>query len=359
MGVVIEVSGQRGTLAPFSDPVVHDVLDALPNPIVVIDRNIRVAAMNDSWRRLAAAADTAPGNKGDDYLELAAAIFGSDGHLSLAMDLPGIFRGVRPDEAYTVATRAAPTRWFNVQVAPFGRYSDPLFAVNYQDVTDIRMLGDKCRELDLKVAEAEDAERRRIAQELHDSTGQYLTAAALDVARLHLRLSQGKETLDIVRALGDTLHEAQSELRAFSYVLHSPALEEVGLAASLDHLLKGFGERTGLLIGADIACALDSLPRPVQHMLYRIVQEALTNVHRHARARRASIRIRWALGRLLMDIEDDGIGIRQPKDIRPRSEGLGLTGMRARAAAFGGTLKIGGGTAGGTILSVAVPCPAA
>jgi signal transduction histidine kinase len=337
----------------LEDSLIFPVINALPRAIVVVDHGGRIAAANDPWRMLAAGEEAAPGA---DYVAVAEAAFGAGTHMRLARELPAIAAGRQRNADYVFSTGAPPARWFRVQVAPMADFRHPRIAIHYEDVTELRRLGEESHQMDARLAAAEDAERRRIARELHDSTGQYLTAASMDLARLHRRLAQGQKAGDIVQTLTGTLRDAQRDLRSFSYLLHPPALAEAGLSSSLNQFLAGFGDRTGLRISLNIRCATETLSPADQLALFRVVQEALANAHRHARAKCVSVLLRRAGGQVVLEIQDDGIGMAGSRRATPKAvPGVGLLGMRARLQALGGSLEVADTITGGVVLRAVLP----
>jgi len=201
----------------------------------------------------------------------------------------------------------------------------------------------------------QEEERQRIARELHDSTAQHLVAANLGLANLEGAVSQipaGRRALAEVEGL---LTEALRELRIFTYLLHPPNLAHDGLQATLRDFAEGFAGRTGLVARIRIPEEVDDLRPELQRAILRVVQEALTNVHRHADASHVSVNARFMSGRLIVRIRDNGHGmIGSTRPDGPIRLGVGVTGMRARLEQFGGSLKIRTGR-GGTCVVAMIP----
>ena len=196
----------------------------------------------------------------------------------------------------------------------------------------------------------QDEERRRIANELHDSTVQHLVAISLNLMRLRADAAAKAETLNIVDEIDGSLEEAIRELSAFTYLLHPPDLQTEGLSATLGRYVEGFGRRTGLKITLRSCRSVDQLSLPLQQTLLRIVQEALTNVYRHASATRVSVNFRCVGKRLLrLVISDDGQGTEETSGRQNGEQfrlGVGIPGMIARMRQFGGNLDIHSGPNG-------------
>lgn len=177
-------------------------------------------------------------------------------------------------------------------------------------------------------------ERRRITREIHDSTMQLLSCLGLALTRLKLP-EAAAQSPEIIAEMENLLSEAQSELRTLSYLANPPPLEALGLHDALKALLHGFGRRSGLR--PSLLWAGDRAPveHPTEIALYRVVQEALSNVHRHARAVHVAVTVSHSGDVTEVRIRDDGLGI-PPHP----AYGVGLSGMRARLEEVGGSLTI-------------------
>jgi signal transduction histidine kinase len=187
-----------------------------------------------------------------------------------------------------------------------------------------------------RLAHAEASERRRIGRELHDSTSQLLVAAQLSMAVVERRTLLTPEARAALADARRSIAGAQAEIRAFAFLLHPPALQTQGLARCLRAFGSGFAHRTDLAITVKVGRNVPRLADPLELALYRIAQEGLMNVYRHAQATTTSIRLRREDSGILLEIEDDGVGLRGPLD---RSRGVGIAGMQARMTQVGGTLS--------------------
>jgi PAS domain S-box-containing protein len=201
-------------------------------------------------------------------------------------------------------------------------------------------------------------ERRRIAQDLHDSTGQHLVAAELALLRVQAANALGHST-PMTEALIDVLSEikeAEREIRVISFLLRPPSIDAQGLAGAMRSLAIGFGSRSGIEVQADVDEDVDGLPEPLAVSLFRICQEALTNVHRHARASKVRVALEALDGLVTLTIVDDGIGFDQAKPDLSGDEGVGLAEMRARMEELGGSLEVD--SDGGARMTASVPLAA-
>jgi signal transduction histidine kinase len=209
------------------------------------------------------------------------------------------------------------------------------------------------RELAGSLLRVQDEERRRIARELHDSTGQNLTAAGLLVSRLRLQGMTPESIRPVVAELDEILRESMVEIRTISYLLHPPLLDAIGLEMALRTYLEGFSKRTGIEVELDLPEDTGRMPSAVELVLFRVIQEALTNVWRHSGSATARIELVQEPStegeQVTLSIEDFGKGI--PRNVRvstlagakikhKTSVGLGLVGMRERLYQIGGSLEI-------------------
>jgi signal transduction histidine kinase len=212
------------------------------------------------------------------------------------------------------------------------------------------------RQSEQRLMTIQEEEDQRIADELHDSTVQHLTAMDLNLMNLKSAAKTGGDINPIVEDIGESLQEATKELRAFSYLLHPTQLETDGLAASLKRYVEGFARRTQLRAKLKTSGPIDELPLPLQQALLRIAQEALANVHRYACASRALVSLSCARRRVHLVISDDGKGIRVDQgrcDAKSTRLGVGIPGMKARMRHLGGKLDVRSRPSGTIVHAVA------
>ena len=204
------------------------------------------------------------------------------------------------------------------------------------------------RETLRRVVDAQEHERRRIARELHDETGQALTSVLLGL-RLIEEVSPDVGTA--VSELRETITAAIQELRALAVELRPKALDDFGLGAAIERLADTYSRRTGIAIDVHVASLGDRLPEDVETALYRIVQESLTNVAKHAGAATASVTVHRRPRAVTAVVEDDGGGF----DPAAITTGLGLTSIRERAELVSGTVRVESRPGVGTTIAVEVP----
>ena len=212
---------------------------------------------------------------------------------------------------------------------------------NGAEVVELR---EEVRRLGEELDHARERERRRIAREMHDSTVQDLVAIGLMLRRLRNMIGKPAPTRILDEARG-ILAKTQDDLRTLSYLLHPPVLDDQGLAVALRSLIKGLSSRMSIRV--DLACdpPLLRTSADLEHELYRVVQESLINIHKHAQATRAAVRFFREGARLVLEIEDDGVGLAGERD-PVMGAGVGIQGMRQRVEDFGGALTVTGGGEG-------------
>jgi signal transduction histidine kinase len=203
-----------------------------------------------------------------------------------------------------------------------------------------------------RVVEAQELERSRLARELHDETGQALTSILLGLKGLEQSIEspEGRRAAAEVREI---VVSTLQNVRRLAVELRPAALDDFGLGPALERLVETYRAQSGIAIDLELRLPAERLPAEVETTLYRIVQEALTNVTKHARADRVSILLRDKDGAVIVVIEDDGVGF----DPGYPAAGLGLAGMRERLALVGGRLRLETAPGRGTTLAAEVPLP--
>ena len=199
------------------------------------------------------------------------------------------------------------------------------------------------RELSGRLLESQDVERRHIARELHDSAGQTLAALGMSLSRLAQDAKNNPDQLakGIEDVEGLVQHLTQ-EIRTTSYLLHPPMLDEVGISSALDWYVQGLTERSRLQIDLKVSENFGRLPSEMELLIFRLVQESLTNIHRHSGSKTAQIRIQREENAVHVKVEDQGKGISPERlaEIQSQGTGVGIRGMRERVRHFRGDLVI-------------------
>jgi signal transduction histidine kinase len=202
-----------------------------------------------------------------------------------------------------------------------------------------------------RVVEAQELERRRLARELHDETGQALTSILLGLKALEERTGD-EASRAATQELRELVVSTLQDVRRLAVELRPTALDDFGLVAALERLTASFAEQTGISVDFETALADERLPEEVETALYRIVQESLTNVVKHARARRVSILLARKEGSVKAVVEDDGRGFDPAEQA---GDGFGLVGMSERLALLGGRLEVESDADAGTTIAAEVP----
>jgi signal transduction histidine kinase/ActR/RegA family two-component response regulator len=199
------------------------------------------------------------------------------------------------------------------------------------------------RVLSMRMMQMQDEDRRRIARDLHDSAGQLLAALGMELASLDRRASAlSPELADDINGSLQLVQQLTQDIRTASYLLHPPLLDDAGLSGALRWYVAGLSKRSGIAITLELDEALGRLPRDLETAVFHIVQESLTNIHRHSGSKTATLRIARTDGRLLLDIEDEGSGIPADilREIQTQGSGVGIAGMRERVLHFNGDIRI-------------------
>ena len=266
--------------------------------------------------------------------------------------------------------------WSNVVVTPL---RDPAgnvvgFSKITRDVTERKALLDRVqqhaeqleiaqqnlRRLTGQLLQVQDDERRRLARELHDSAGQILAALNMNLESLHEAL-KGQLAPNLAQRLSESIrlsNQVIKETRTLSYLLHPPLLDEAGLRDALQWFIGGFIERSSIQTELEISPDFPRLPRELEIAIFRIIQEALTNVHRHSGSSKASIQLAWSPKEVLLTVADQGKGMPPVAGdgLKRRKLGVGVAGMRERVVQLGGRFEIGDASPG-TLVKAVFPIP--
>jgi PAS domain S-box-containing protein len=198
----------------------------------------------------------------------------------------------------------------------------------------------------------QDDERRHIARELHDSAGQTLTVLGMNLALVSQLANGGDAQLrEQVLEAQKTVEQLTQEIRTTSYLLHPPLLDEIGVSATLKWYVEGLAERSGLKISLDLPQDLGRFSRDAELVVFRVVQECLTNIHRHSGSKTAAIRLALFDGVVSVEVRDAGTGISSEKlaEIESSASGVGVRGMRERVRQLGGQIRIHSDRSGTTV----------
>lgn len=230
-----------------------------------------------------------------------------------------------------------------------------VFAELHRKTHQLEVLNSELRRLSSSLIASQDEERRRIARELHDGLGQDLVAIKMMLDGI-LQQDHSASRKQVAADVSTLIDRTIQQVRSISHLLHPPLLDEVGLRAALKWYLEGFTKRSG--IETDLDVQPSTFPRMAPELetaVFRIVQEALTNVFRHSGARKGWVTILKQDGQVVVTVRDDGKGISDHvAEFRPDSIGIGIGGMRQRVKEFGGELQLRNSNPG-TIVEVVIP----
>jgi len=343
--------------------LLQSTIDALTAHVAILDECSNILAVNAAWRRFARRQTRRPavGVVGASYLAAcdAAARNGSLAAGETAAGVRAVLAGTqetfcqvygRPD-----GDRLA---WFQLRVTRFSQGGTLRLVVAREDVTDLKQAEAQLEQLASRLLRLQDEERRRIARELHDGMGQNLFALTMSLARLQaLASDQAPEFQQLLAESSALAEQSLQDTRTLSYLLHPPLLDEMGLVPALQWYVEGFGARSGIRVALVAGEEIGRLPTDVETALFRVVQESLTNIHRHSGSATAHVRLTRDARRVLLQVQDQGSGI----TASPRgsvgnlsSLGVGIPGMRQRLRQLGGRLDVRS-AGGGTTITATVP----
>jgi PAS domain S-box-containing protein len=281
--------------------------------------------------------------------------------------------GANYEAEYRLRSEDGGYRWFRARAVPI-RHDDGKIMKWYgtcSDIHDSKMLEqsirdsaaelermvdrrtDELRRLSVRLMTMQDQERRRIARDLHDGLGQELAVAKMVLDKMLLQKPSQGDGWSQASAI---IERAIQQVRTMSHLLHPPLLDEVGLLSALNWFVEGLAKRSGIEASLDVQPPdFPRLSTDVETAVFRIVQEALTNVFRHAGARKVWISLNQKDGQIVVAVRDDGKGIAENVvELRPGSLGVGIGGMRQRAKEFGGELRLKNSNPG-TLVELIIP----
>jgi signal transduction histidine kinase len=349
---------QRALLSghAFALDEIQQVIDGLVEQVALIDSAGTIIAVNKRWKRQVERHARVGLHISRDYEAFLQGLIdrGDEGVIPILRAFREIAAGARPSfHCIYNGTGAFAGYDFNVAIAKLRVHQSRYILVSVSDVTELVALKRQRRRVGSQLLRAQEDERRRMARELHDSTSQSLVALQLTLSRLD-REQAGERVDSIVGECRELLKDVQREIRAFSFLAHPPSLLTNRLETALSQLVSGFAARTGLQIASDISPAGETCAS-IEAAIYRVSQEALSNIYRHARATRATFRLVARKDYIHLLISDNGVGVGHPAEPHnPRSIGVGLMGMGERVRELGGRLSFGRASHG-TSLTVSFP----
>ncbi len=227
-----------------------------------------------------------------------------------------------------------------------------------QDVTELKRAQEEQQRIWRQMTHGRDEERRRMARELHESAGQSLAALKMNLSRLYESIpKKQKQAQALWRSSAVLVEDAIREVRTVSYLMHPPLLDEAGLAPALRWYARGFAERSKIVVTVDIPDDFGRASQEVETTVFRVVQEALTNVHRYSGSSTARVRVSREGARLFAEVEDEGCGLAVVSEGAGSQAppGVGIAGMRERVQHLSGAFEIESVAGRGTVVRVTLP----
>jgi two-component system, NarL family, sensor kinase len=342
-----ELHSRIATLIPSgSRELLQSALDVLPLAIAIVDAEGLTVAVNATRQRYVLETQGRSWLPGTPFIESLDACDVTEVSTALRASLPALLSGEMQifERTYEVEF-AGQVRVKKLRMARFAFGHEPLLVMTHEDLTNITSAHHEVDVLSQQLLDSQDDERRRIARELHDSTSQHLVATSL--ALNSLKAAQEKASTPLVprasAALADavgSVGEAQKEIRLLSFLMHPPNFERDGLAVGLRAFINGFSRRSGLKCTLRVRGLVEGLDLEMERSLFRVAQEALINVHRHAGASSAVVSLARVRQDLTLIVRDDGHGAKGSLDGQSDDLGVGIPGMRARLRQLGGRLEI-------------------
>jgi two-component system NarL family sensor kinase len=320
------------------------VIDALTPRIAVLDCDLSILAVNQAWRRFAQENGPGPAEAGIgaaylDFISKSPDSGAAAAEAGLHKVLEGQHESFCLDYAAAIA---AGQRWFQLRATSLADEGKKLLLVCHEDVTERKAAQEAQREIDERILQVREEERRRISRELHDSTVQKLFAVNLNLAGLKSLLEKSEKKARNLLAETETLgRECMQELRSISYLLRPPVYDGHEFMPALCSYVDGFCKRSNIRINLVIPAHAGRMPSRVENALFRVVQESLSNVHRHSQSPTATVTLRKNAGSVVLEVKDQGKGMPGRGAAGTYwAAGGGLAGIQERLQELGGSLEV-------------------
>jgi signal transduction histidine kinase len=334
------------------EPSRQATLDAFNCPVALLDETGRILEASVSWRSLLSRDRGVVGAVGENYLDIcerrSAAISGAS---VLRNGVARTLGGGHPSFERTCRQlRDLERHDYRIRIKRL-RHCDPhRYLVSHEEVTELTEAQEVACQASERVCDIQADERQRLAEDLHDSVGQSLVSVGLGLARLRMMTPQTDSVTALMGDLSRELQEVHAQIRTLSYLLDPPWPDEAGgLELAIREFVNGFARRAGLRAVVRLDGPSCEMDRPRALVLFRILQEGLVNIHRHAYANVVIVEFRNRQSEVTLEVRDDGCGF-STDDAVVVSPGVGLHSMRARVQRFGGVLRIDTGTTGTTLM---------
>jgi PAS domain S-box-containing protein len=330
------------------------IVDTTPECVKVISQDGTILHINASGVKMLGT-EAAESTIGKDFYEMIA----PHDREKYRVFNERICAGERGALDYDIINLRSGIRHMETHAAPFRQPDGTLvhLAVT-RDVTHRREAEEALKEAEFsgRLLRLQDEERRRIARELHDGAGQLLAAMSMNTSKISREQEKLSGTAgNALRENAELIERISTEIRNLSRLLHPPLLDEVGLRSALNEYVAGFSSRSNIRVNLEMPANWQPLPRDYELSVFRIVQECLTNVHRHSGSPTALVRLMPTQTEIILEVTDQGHGMElevQQKFSHGASAGVGLRGMRERVRQLGGSLEINSRPDGTTVLAV-------
>ncbi len=337
--------------------LLQSTIDALDARIALLDEDGTIIAVNQPWMSYAEpnGCRGAASGSGSNYLEMCAMNAECEEARLVAGGIRDLLsRELTDFRCLYPSAHGDKTLWFQVHVRRFHSDGVRRLVVAHEDITEIKQAHDAQQQLTGLLLCAQDEERRRIARDLHDVTVQSMVAIKADLTRVQRGIqSAGTGAVETLEESVLLCDQVIKELRTLSYLLHPPFLDEAGLLPALQWFVRGFIQRSGIQVELLVLGDIGRLATDVETALFRVVQESLTNIHRHSGSSSAIIWVTKEKDTILVRITDEGHGFSLP--LTPNNQeaalspGVGILGMRQRLRQLGGRLDIESSGQGTTV----------
>ena len=318
----------------------EEFLDTFSSEIAILDAQGKVVVANRRWRQRSSVPAVTNAADGEDEM-VSLDFLAADPPIleAIRAKVGALLTGDLSEAEYDVRPRASGNaKRYHLHMAAVDSRAARYVILVLDDVTETYALHRDKRLLTDQLMRSEERERGRIAREMHDSTVQDLVAIGLNLKRLR-HLADDAVAQEVLTEVRTILTRTQEDVRTLSYLLHPPLLEEGGLVLALASLIQGLSSRMRISVEFDTDVSTERLPPEIEMALYRVAQEALINVHKHAAASQAVVHFNLQDGQLVLEVEDNGVGI-SPQHAYHIGTGVGIQGMRARLAQLGGALTL-------------------
>jgi two-component system, NarL family, sensor kinase len=333
-------------------------VDALSAHVAILDDQGNIIAVNQAWRRFAEENGFAGTNYGvgSRYLDFGNPSADQDAGVA-RQGIGEVLRG--HTEGFRLlypCTCVNGQRWFQLRVSQFSERGTRRLLVSHEDVTEVKMAQDARRDIDNRILQSRDEERRRIARELHDSTVQKIFAVNLNLMGIKTTLGSGEKKIhELVTETIALGRECMQELRTISYLLRPPLPAGHDFLPALHSYIDGFCKRSGIRVNLVLPSHASRMPAKIENALFRVVQEALSNIHRHSQSATATVALRTSDTNVVLEVKDKGRGMPEAPEMGLyRTTGGGLAGIEERVLELGGSMEIKPANPG-TIVTATIP----